>query len=100
MPKQSGLHWMRVWHRRPSLCTGWGLYASTGTVDGIGLWQTASQSQPVSRVSGHDAGRRSGVPGRCARWRAVAAQHLREDQPFNAIKSPSGPPRSSQVWLK
>ena len=65
-----------MWHRRPPLCTGWRLYASTGTVDGIGPWQTASQSQPVSRVSGHDAVVGPACPG-AARAGAVAAQHLR-----------------------
>ena len=31
---------------------------------------------------------------------AVAAEHLGEVQPLSSIRSPSGPPRSSQVWLK
>jgi hypothetical protein len=53
---------MRVWHRRPPLSSGWRLYASTGTVDGIGPWQTARQSQPVSLQAGR---RRPGRGSSC-----------------------------------
>ena len=57
----------------------------------------------VSRMRDHGAlsmTRRScGGLWRCGRWRRTA-EHLREVQPFSSIRSPSAPPRSSQVWLK
>ncbi len=47
----------------------------------------------------HDAVVGAAGPG-AAGAGAVAAQHLRGGPPFSSIRSPSAPPRSSQVWLK
>jgi hypothetical protein len=77
-------------------------YTSLGFPDPRKLPYTPSVGKAV--VHGLGAGFHDAVIGTAGAGAAcagpVAAERLRGGQPLSSIRSPAGPPRSSQVWLK